>query len=82
MNTNETITVTNDDDHWVYLCGNSTMSIGFDSCDEKGVYTEPIDSVWTGLYACLKCGRVIDQDSYKVISQVDDLSSFGVTITQ
>lgn len=82
MNTNEVITVTNDGDHWVCVCGSTTMSSGFDTCDENGNYTEPIDSVWNGLYACLSCGRVIDQDTYNVISQTKDLSSFGVTITQ
>lgn len=82
MKTNESITVTNDGEHWVCVCGNSTMSSGFDTCDKNGTYIEPIDSIWNGLYACLNCGRVIDQDTSKVISQTNDLSSFGVTITQ
>ena len=78
----EMIVVSNDGDNWVCPCGNHTMSSGFDTCDKDGVYIEPLDGVWTGLYACLQCGRIIDQDTHEVFSTTDDLSSFGITNTQ
>ncbi|WP_340201999.1 hypothetical protein [Ascidiimonas sp. W6] len=82
INSNEIIDVSNSGDHWVCICGNNTMSDGFDTCDVNGAYIEPLDGIWTGLYTCLKCGRVIDQDTYEVISRTNDLSSFGTTITK
>jgi len=82
MTNKELITVSNDGDNWACLCGNDTVSSGFDTYDENGAYNEPINGVWTGLYACLKCRRVIDQDTYIVVSKTDYLSSFGITNTQ
>lgn len=45
MKTNESIIVSNNGDYWVCLCGNNTMSDGFDTCDANGRYAEPIDFV-------------------------------------
>ena len=81
MKNKELITVSNDGDNWECSCGNDTMGSGFDTCNENGVYIEPLDHVWTGLYACLKCGRVIDQETYEVVSKTNDLSSFGIANT-
>lgn len=78
MNSKEHITVSNNGDYWVCPCGNNTMSDGFDTCNESGEYIVPTGLAWAGLYACLRCGRIIDQESYKVVSQTDDLTSFGV----
>lgn len=78
MKNNESITVSNDGEHWECPCGNNTMASGFDTCDHSGKYIEPLADVWTGLYACLDCGRVIEQDTQKVVSKNRDLSSFGM----
>ena len=56
--------------HWECFCGNDTMSIGFQTCNDTGDYIEPTRySNWSGLYACQSCGRIIAQDTREVIGQ-------------
>ncbi len=76
MKAKETITVTNGGDHWVCTCGNHTMASGFDTCDVNGNHVEPFEGIWNELYICLECGRIIDQDTYEVVSRTKDFSSF------
>lgn len=67
MTTEKTI-LKGDNDHWECICGNDTMGLGFQTCNNDGDYIEPIvSSNWSGLYACQSCGRIIDQDSREVI---------------
>lgn len=52
----------------VCVCGNEPAYDGFESCLEDGTVVEPTGGggsrAWKGkLYLCLKCGRIVDQDS-------------------
>ena len=59
-----------DRDAWHCICGNTPSGDGFFPCDEKGNEMEPnIGSNWNGLYVCARCGRVIEQDTLKVIAE-------------
>ena len=50
------------------MCGNQPHEDGFYPCDESGNEIEPArGSNWDGLCICLKCGRIIDQDSLEVV---------------
>ncbi|WP_430408791.1 hypothetical protein [Kordia sp.] len=80
MTKKEKITVSNNGDHWICICNNNTMNSGFDTCDKNGEYIEPLADIWTGLYACLDCGRVINQETHEVVTRIKDLSSFGITV--
>ena len=53
---------------WVCICGNETSDDAFYPCDEKGNEAEP-DSGWSGLYVCLRCGRMISPDSLRVVGR-------------
>ena len=55
-----------DKDAWICLCGNQPSSDGFFPCDKQGNEMEPADG-WDGLYVCLRCGRIIEQDSLRVV---------------
>lgn len=55
-------------DAWVCLCGNEPDSDGFYPCDETGTEMETVAG-WRGLYVCGRCGRIIQQDSLKVIGR-------------
>ena len=53
---------------WLCACGNRPDSDGFLVCDASGNEVEP-DREWTGLYLCNRCGRVIEQESLKVVGR-------------
>jgi hypothetical protein len=54
------------DEAWICLCGNEPSEDGFYPCDEQGNEMEPAGS-WKGLYVCLRCGRIVEQDSLRVV---------------
>lgn len=81
MNIKEKITVTNDGDHWICICNNHTMDIGFATCDSDGNFLEPLKgSSWSGLYACQSCGRIIDQETYEVLGKNTNFRSYDSTL--
>jgi hypothetical protein len=58
------------DEAWICICGNTPVSHGFYACDTDGNEMVPnIGSKWDGLYVCLKCGRIIRQNTLEVIGQ-------------
>ncbi len=61
-------------EHWECPYGNHTMASGYDTSNINGRAVEPSDDIWNGLYACLECGRIIDQDSLEVVSRTSDFS--------
>lgn len=64
-----------DPDAWVCLCGNTPPSDGFATCNDEGAEIEPtLDSGWTNLLVCLRCGRIINQDSLMVIGRRSGLA--------
>ncbi len=69
MNIKKTLLKGNEE-HWICICGNDTMGLGFQTCNKHGNYIEPLaNSDWSGLYACQECGRIIDQETREIISQ-------------
>ena len=51
---------------WRCLCGNTAMHEGFYPCDEWGrAIDEP---TWINCYACDRCGRIIHQDTRRVVA--------------
>jgi hypothetical protein len=59
-----------DPDAWVCICGNTPCDDGFQTCDKQGNDLEPTkESGWNGLYYCVRCNRVIDQDTLEVIKE-------------
>ena len=65
--------ITNDPawpDAWTCVCGNTSLSDGFDYCDAAGNEIEPtIRSGWDGFYLCASCGRIIDQTTLEVVGR-------------
>ena len=57
-----------DKDAWACLCGNEPEEDGFYPCDKDGNEIEP-STRWNGLYVCLRCGRIIQQDSLRVVGR-------------
>jgi hypothetical protein len=53
---------------WICLCGNLPSGDGFHPCDEEGKAMEPVTG-WNGLYVCFRCGRIIEQDSLRVVGR-------------
>jgi hypothetical protein len=53
---------------WICICGNTPPEDGFYPCNEKGNEMEPVAG-WNGLYVCFRCGRMIDQDSLRVVGR-------------
>jgi hypothetical protein len=53
---------------WICLCGNRPDSDGFYPCDKDGNEVEPVEG-WENLYVCARCGRIINQESLKVVAQ-------------
>ena len=52
---------------WICICGNRPVADGFFSCDKQGKEIEP-DELWIEpLYVCNRCGRIIHQDTLKVL---------------
>lgn len=56
------------DEAWICLCGNKPSGDGFYPCDEKGNEMEPATG-WKGLYVCFRCGRIIEQDSLRIVGR-------------
>jgi hypothetical protein len=56
------------DEAWICVCGNEPSDDGFYPCDKKGNEMEPTDD-WDGLYVCLRCGRIIEQASLRVVGR-------------
>ena len=57
-----------DKDAWICICGNEPSEDGFYPCDKSGNEMEPTAG-WDGLYVCLRCGRIIEQDSLHVVGR-------------
>jgi hypothetical protein len=58
------------DEAWICLCGNTPVSHGFFVCDEAGNEISPTrESGWSNLYVCMKCGRIIRQDTLEVVGR-------------
>ncbi len=64
MKSNESITVKNDGEYWIGVCGNSTMDDGFNTCDNNGVYNEPLNIITLIYIPVLNVDVFIDQDIY------------------
>lgn len=48
-------------DGWRGRCGNTPNGDGFYPCDKQGEEMEPlIGSGWAGLYACARCGKIVE----------------------
>jgi hypothetical protein len=63
MNKPERIPLEKGSDAWLCLCGNHANRSGFEACDTTGYVTEPDEEHhWPGLYICIECGRIIDQN--------------------
>jgi len=60
-----------DEEHWLCVCGNTPLRGGFVSCDENGDEIEPdAGGEWDGVsYVCRTCGRIIDQKTLEVTGQ-------------
>jgi hypothetical protein len=58
----------NNEEAWICICGNEPSEDGFYPCDEKGNEVEPVVG-WSGRYVCLRCGRIIDPDSLRVVGR-------------
>lgn len=59
-----------DVDAWVCLCGNTPPSDGFTTCNADGDEIEPtVESGWTSLLVCNRCGRIIDQDTLMIVGR-------------
>lgn len=59
-------------DAWVCLCGNTPSDAGFYPIDASNHEVEPTTEAWkTNQYFCAQCGRVIDQDTLKVVRRLD-----------
>jgi hypothetical protein len=54
-------------DCWICVCHNTAEADGFYPCNAEGNQIEPIAGVWSDLYVCAKCGRIIDQKTLEVI---------------
>lgn len=68
---NAYITQSTDGD-WACLCGNQPWESGFYPCDAAGNEVDPTPTDWTtNWYVCAQCGRIIDQDTLKVVKIVD-----------
>ncbi len=52
---------------WVCVCNNTPSTGGFFPCDLKGNEIEPVKG-WNRLYVCDRCGRIIEQDTLKIVA--------------
>jgi hypothetical protein len=58
------------DEDWICMCGNRSHSDGFYPCDIDGNEVEPTPADWkTDWYVCLRCGRLIDQNTLEVVGR-------------
>jgi len=53
---------------WICLCGNRPDYDGFFPCDKDGNEMEPVKG-WGNLYACGRCGRIINQFTLEVVGR-------------
>jgi hypothetical protein len=63
---------------WSCICGNDPVIHGFYHCDASGNGIEPmVQSGWTDLYLCARCGRIIRQSSLEIVrrKQSDEVVS-------
>jgi hypothetical protein len=59
-----------DPDAWLCTCGNKPTEDGFFPCNEQGNQVEPTEDQWKlPLYVCARCGRIIHQETLKVVGQ-------------
>jgi hypothetical protein len=58
-----------DDDAWVCQCGNMPHTDGFFPCDRNGNEVEPEHGMWTDLYVCARCDRIIQQNTLEIVGQ-------------
>lgn len=57
---------------WLCACGNDPIHEGFIPVDGDNHAVEPTPELWTvPNYACLSCGRIINQTNRTVVGQVD-----------
>ena len=58
----------NNAEAWICICGNTPDSDGFFPCDTNGNEMLPtLDSGWSGIYICVRCGRIINQDTLEIV---------------
>lgn len=56
----------------ICVCGNEPSEAGFVAVDEAGREVDPHLESWaTGEYACLACGRVINEESLMITRKVN-----------
>jgi hypothetical protein len=56
---------------WECPCGNDPTSYGFFPINDQNEEVEPAPDEWTtNLYACFKCGRLIDATTLEIVNQV------------
>ncbi len=70
--TTETIeTSRRDGEDWLICpCGNEPDHDGFVPCDASGQEVEPTPRAWPQpLYACQRCGRIIDAATRRVVGR-------------
>ncbi len=59
-----------DHDAWLCTCGNTPTGDGFYPCNTDGNEVEPSTEQWKmPLYVCARCGRIIHQETLKVMGQ-------------
>ena len=59
---------------WICICGNRPTSDGFYPCDSDGNEVDPTFADWkTNWYVCLRCGRMIDQDTLEVVGRTQEV---------
>ena len=55
---------------WICICGNEPTEDGFYPCDANGNEVHPTVKDWEEpLYVCARCGRIIHQETLKVMGQ-------------
>jgi len=69
----EKVTFTDPDyDGILCICGNTPNGNGFYPCDERGREIEPLAGVWKDLYACDRCGRMINSELMEVVGNIQE----------
>lgn len=57
-------------------CENNALFEGLEPCNDLGEMIEP-NAEWTGIYACLRCGAIVDPDKKQIINWHWSLRSGG-----
>jgi len=52
---------------WTCLCGNTSSKKGFYPCNNRGEVIEPEAGIWSGLYLCDNCGRMINKKTLEIV---------------